>query len=157
VIFWEDSQLGSSDLMSRAVVDVSARETWARLQADKASVLIDVRTRSELAFVGGTDLSRIGKDVLTLEWLSYPDNRVDPAFADRLHSVLKALGVSRDDELFFICRSGARSRSAAEAMTAIGYSRTCNVADGFEGPLDHTRHRGSAAGWKAAGLPWVQS
>ncbi|MGI9402905.1 MAG: rhodanese-like domain-containing protein, partial [Hyphomicrobium sp.] len=28
--------------------------------------------------------------------------------------------------------------------------------DGFEGPLDASRHRGQVAGWKAAGLPWVQ-
>jgi hypothetical protein len=31
-----------------------------------------------------------------------------------------------------------------------------NVAGGFEGPLDDERHRGTAGGWKAAGLPWLQ-
>jgi hypothetical protein len=30
------------------------------------------------------------------------------------------------------------------------------VAEGFEGPPDANRHRGKVAGWKAAGLPWVQ-
>jgi hypothetical protein len=45
---------------------------------------------------------------------------------------------------------------AAEAMTNAGYRRCRNVADGFEGPLDANRHRGRVAGWKAAGLAWVQ-
>jgi hypothetical protein len=30
------------------------------------------------------------------------------------------------------------------------------VAEGFEGPLDANRRRGGRAGWKYAGLPWVQ-
>jgi rhodanese-related sulfurtransferase len=138
-------------------LDVPVKEAWACLKADKAACLIDVRTRSEWAFVGSPDLSKIGKDVLAVEWLTFPDNRVDPKFTDRLHTILQSLGVGRDDELFFICRSGGRSRAAAEAMAAVGYTRPRNVADGFEGPLDRTRHRGTVAGWKAAGLPWVQS
>jgi rhodanese-related sulfurtransferase len=45
---------------------------------------------------------------------------------------------------------------AAEALAANGFRRCRNVAEGFEGPLDPGRHRGQLAGWKAAGLPWVQ-
>ena len=37
-----------------------------------------------------------------------------------------------------------------------GYPHVYNVADGFEGPVDPDGHRGSAAGWKAEGLPWRQ-
>jgi hypothetical protein len=46
---------------------------------------------------------------------------------------------------------------AAKAMSAAGYSTCLNVADGFEGPLDTQAKRGSAGGWKAAGLPWRQT
>src|SRR5260370_1540257 len=59
--------------------------------------------------------------------------------------------------LLFICRSGARSAAAAKAMTAAGYSTCLNVAEGFEGPLDAQAKRGSAGGWKAAGLPLGQT
>jgi rhodanese-related sulfurtransferase len=69
---------------------------------------------------------------------------------------LDAAGATKESELFFICRSGARSRMAAEAMANVGYRRCRNVADGFEGPLDADRHRGQVAGWKAAGLAWAQ-
>lgn len=93
---------------------------------------------------------------MTLEWQSFPDNSVDPAFVGQLAGILDAAGIKKDSELFFICRSGSRSRMAAGAMTAAGYTRCRNVADGFEGPLDADRHRGRVAGWKAAGLSWVQ-
>ncbi len=136
--------------------DVSVEETWARLKADPRSVLVDVRTRAEWAFVGLPDLTSLGKRVVTLEWQTFPDNRIDEEFPARLSAALAAAGTETSDEVFFICRSGARSRMAAEALAAAGFGRCSNVADGFEGPLDDMRHRGGVAGWKAAGLPWMQ-
>ena len=138
------------------IEDVPVEDAWSRLKEDSAALLIDVRTRAEWAFVGLPDLTEIGKRVLTVEWQTSPENRVDAAFPDRLGEVLDAAGAGKDTELFFICRSGGRSRMAAEAMANAGYRRCRNVADGFEGPLDANRHRGQAAGWKAAGLAWVQ-
>ena len=58
--------------------------------------------------------------------------------------------------MLIICRSGQRSRQAAVALTARGYSRCYNVSDGFEGGHDEERHRGTREGWKRAGLPWRQ-
>jgi rhodanese-related sulfurtransferase len=138
------------------IEDVPVEEVWARLKEDKGAVLIDVRTRAEWAFVGTPDLSEIDKRVLTVEWQTSPESRIDAAFPDRLGDALAAAGADRDALLFFICRSGGRSRMAAEAMANAGYRQCKNVADGFEGPLDANRHRGRVAGWKAAGLAWVQ-
>ena len=138
------------------IQDVPVEEVWAHLEEDPGSVLIDVRTRAEWTFVGLPDLEKIGKRVLTVEWQTSPDSKIDAGFPERLTKVLDAAGATNDSELFFICRSGARSRMAAEAMVGIGYRRCRNVADGFEGPLDASRHRGQLAGWKAAGLAWVQ-
>lgn len=138
------------------IVDVDVQEVWKRLQEDPAAVLIDVRTRAEWSYVGVPELSSMGKQPIFIEWQTFPDNRVDPGFVERLSETLEAAGVSNQAELFFICRSGGRSRMAAQAMTAAGYAACRNVADGFEGPLDASRHRGQTAGWKAAGLPWAQ-
>ena len=55
-----------------------------------------------------------------MEWQTFPDQAVDPRFAERLTGELKALGVELDDDLFFICRSGSRSLAAAKAMAAVG-------------------------------------
>ena len=123
-------------------VDVEA--TWQRLAARLGSQLIDVRTRAEWAYVGIPDLGPLGKRAVLVEWQTFPDQTVDPRFAERLASELGALGVQLDDDLFFICRSGSRSMAAAKAMAAAGYRACHNVAGGFEGPLDDERHRGSS-------------
>ena len=135
---------------------VSVEEAWARLKRDARSVLIDVRTIAEWAYVGLPDLSSINKRPVLVEWQGFPDDRLNTAFVDRVAEALEAIEANRNSELFFICRSGSRSLKAARAMAAAGYTRCRNVADGFEGPLDPDRHRGRLAGWKARGLPWAQ-
>jgi rhodanese-related sulfurtransferase len=140
----------------KAVDDVGVEQVWTTLQSDPRSQLVDVRTRAEWTYVGIPDLGRVGKRPVLVEWQTFPDQAIDPRFAERLAGELKALGVGLGDELFFICRSGSRSLAAAKAMAAIGYHACHNVACGFEGPLDDGRHRGAIAGWKAAGLPWQQ-
>lgn len=138
------------------VEDVPVLETWERLKGDPKAVLVDVRTRAEWAFVGVPDLSNLDREVLLIEWQTFPDSRIAPDFSHRLEAALEARGVGKNDEVFFICRSGGRSRMAAEMMAAAGYRRCSNVAEGFEGPIDAHRHRGEIAGWKFAGLAWVQ-
>jgi rhodanese-related sulfurtransferase len=140
----------------KAVDDVGVEQVWTTLQSDPRSQLVDVRTRAEWTYVGIPDLGPAGKRTVLVEWQTFPDQAIDPRFAERLAGELKALGVGLDDELFFICRSGSRSLAAAKAMASIGYNACHNVACGFEGPLDDGRHRGTMAGWKAAGLPWQQ-
>ncbi len=138
------------------VEDVSVLETWKRLEGDPKAVLVDVRTRAEWAFVGVPDLSKINRGVMLIEWQTFPDSRIAPDFTERLSAVLAEKGVETNCEIFFICRSGGRSRMAAEAMTEAGYCHCRNVMEGFEGPLDAANHRSQVAGWKFAGLDWVQ-
>ena len=138
------------------IASVSVDEAWTRLKRDAGTVLIDVRTIAEWAYVGLPDLTSIGKRPVLVEWQGFPDDRLNTAFVDRVTEALAPIGAGRDSELLFICRSGQRSLKAAQAMTAAGFSRCRNVADGFEGPLDPNRHRGQLGGWKAKGLPWAQ-
>jgi rhodanese-related sulfurtransferase len=126
------------------------------LAREADSVLIDVRTQAEWAWVGVPDLGPLGKTPLYLEWQSFPSMQVDRQFATRLAAMLESAGVKRGASLIFLCRSGARSRHTAIAMTSAGWAPCFNVSDGFEGPLDSSRHRSVVAGWKAAGLPWTQ-
>lgn len=135
--------------------DLNSQQAWELLAGDPEAVLVDVRTRAEWSYVGLPDLTglgRVGGPVL-VEWLSYPDNRPNPAFLDEL----RRAGVRPDRPVVFLCRSGVRSAAAAATATAAGFDRAYNVSDGFEGPLDPQGHRGSAGGWKASGLPWRQS
>ena len=138
------------------IESVSVEDAWARLKADSASVLIDVRTIAEWAYVGLPDLDAIGKRPVLVEWQGFPGDRPNTAFVERLSEALRDIGANKECELLFICRSGSRSQKAARAMAAAGYRRCRNVTEGFEGPLDPGRHRGQVAGWKARGLPWAQ-
>jgi rhodanese-related sulfurtransferase len=137
--------------------DVDVGETWAQLCSDARAVLVDVRTVPEWNFVGIPDLAGIGKSVVLIEWQAYPSMAVNDKFVADLDEALLAQGVEKDAPVFFLCRSGGRSKAAAMAATADGYSSAFNVLDGFEGPLGDERHRGGTGGWKAEGLPWIQS
>ena len=43
-----------------------------------------------------------------------------------------------------------------KALEDAGFTDIYNVTDGFEGPLDDDHRRGTAGGWRHAGLPWEQ-
>ena len=137
--------------------DVTAREAWDDLVATEKATLVDTRTAAEWAYVGFPLLSSIGKAVVMIEWDAFPSGELVPDFVGRLKAELGKLGVGADDPVYFICRTGNRSRQAAIAATAAGYGRAFNVANGFEGRLDGERHRGGRESWKGEGLPWVQS
>ena len=137
--------------------DLLAIDAYALLEGDSSSTLIDVRTQAEWTYVGAPDLQTLGKTPLFLEWQSYPSMAVDNNFAARLEALLQSSGVERGAPLLFLCRSGARSRHAAVAMTNAGWGPCFNISDGFEGPPDVSRRRGGVGGWKAGGLPWTQT
>lgn len=137
--------------------DVSADEAMAILRTEPNAVLVDVRSRPEWQFVGVPDLSSLGREAILLEWQSYPAMGVNPDFVETLTAELARKEVAADTPVLFLCRSGARSRSAAAALTAAGHTRCYNVAGGFEGPPDEEGHRGMVEGWKALRLPWSQN
>ncbi len=70
---------------------------------------------------------------------------------------MTAAGADKAAPVLLLCRSGARSRAAAIALTGLGFAGAYNIAGGFEGDPDGARHRGLRNGWKADGLPWRQS
>lgn len=133
--------------------DVAPTTAWKILSEHKDAILIDCRTRAEWNYVGLPDLETLAKKPALIEWQVFPSMQPNPEFVAALSGAL----ADKEAPLLFICRSGARSAAAAKAMTAAGYSTCLNVADGFEGPLDAQAKRGTAGGWKAAGLPWRQT
>lgn len=140
------------------VTEVDPRGAWKMLSADSATVLVDVRTKAELGFVGGTDLSSLGKDAIHIEWKTWPGMAPNPAFVGAL---LEEVG-DLPSAFLFLCRSGVRSMQAAQAVDAVlserGQAIPCiNVAEGFEGDLDDSCKRGGLNGWKAHGLAWRQT
>jgi rhodanese-related sulfurtransferase len=132
--------------------DITSREAWDMLQREPDAVLVDVRSEAELRYVGVPDLASLDKQTVFVCWQNYPGMRHNANFV----SEVAAAGVGPGHKVLLLCRSGARSREAAIALTAKGYQTCYNVAGGFEGPRDEGRHRGKSDGWKAASLPWWQ-
>ncbi len=132
--------------------DVTPLQAYDALKRDPKAALIDVRTQAEWSYVGLPDLRAVARQPVLVEWQTFPAMARNPDFAGEIARA----GVGKDQPLYFICRSGARSRSAAIAMTALGYGPCYNVAGGFEGNRDSEGHRGTVEGWKAAGCPWRQ-
>ncbi|MCX8563141.1 MULTISPECIES: rhodanese-like domain-containing protein [Mycolicibacterium] len=132
--------------------DITPQQAWDLLSENPEAVLVDCRTDAEWRWVGVPDISSLGRDVVYIEWVSN-DGKRNTGFVDDL----LAAGVTPGERpVVFLCRSGNRSIGAAEAATAAGIGPSYNVLDGFEGHLDEQGHRGGS-GWRAIGLPWVQS
>jgi rhodanese-related sulfurtransferase len=132
--------------------DISAAEAWERLEANPKAQLVDVRTAAEWNFVGLPDLSPLGRQVHCVEWQAFPTGARNSGFVIEAGQALN----DKDAPVLLLCRSGARSRAAAIALTQAGFSQAFNIAGGFEGDTDEERHRGNRNGWKAANLPWKQ-
>ena len=120
-------------------------EAYQIMSSAPGAVLVDVRTRAELDWVGHIP------DAVTIEWAIYPDMRHNPHFIAQLEQQ-----VDKEALLMFICRSGARSHNAAMAATQAGYSDCYNVLEGFEGDMDASEHRNVLNGWRVRELPWEQ-
>lgn len=120
-------------------------EAYDLLQRAPGAVLVDVRTRAELDFVG-----RIPGSV-EIEWQSYPSGQPNENFVAQLQRRVDAEAL-----VMFICRSGARSHAAATVAVGAGYTQCYNVLHGFQGDKDAQNHRDSVGGWRRAGLPWYQ-
>jgi rhodanese-related sulfurtransferase len=123
----------------RAMVEnISPVQVWEALQSDPDARLVDVRTDAEWNYVGLPDLSAAGQEPVLIPWQVYPGMQVNAAFTEHM----RRAGLNGRHHVYFLCRSGVRSLAGGR--------------DGFEGGLDGDGHRGVAAGWKAAGLPWRQ-
>jgi len=147
--------MSSSNPSPEYAGDLTSDAAWALLKDDPKAQIVDVRTMAEWSFVGLPDLSSVGREVHCVEWQAFPSMAVNPDFVGQAKAKLE--GADADTPVLFLCRSGARSRSAAIAMTRAGFTHAYNIAGGFEGDMDQERHRGNRNGWKAGGLPWKQS
>ncbi|MGC2164572.1 MAG: rhodanese-like domain-containing protein, partial [Gallionella sp.] len=121
-------------------------EAYEILQSAPGSKLVDVRSRAELDWVGKVD------GCVHIEWALYPGMKTNPHFVSQLEQQ-----VDKESLVIFLCRSGVRSHHAATIATKAGYRDCYNILEGFEGNMNDDKHRNSIGGWRAAGLPWIQS
>lgn len=134
------------------IQDVSPLEAWEMVQQQPQSVLLDVRTTMEYEYVGHP----VG--AVHVPWKEAPDWQTDPQFVAKVREALgERSGEPESLPVLTICRSGKRSRAAAEALVRQGFNEVYNIAEGFEGDLDEKSHRNTVNGWRFNNLPWEQT
>ena len=125
---------------------LTPREAFRFWQEVKGAQLVDVRTKAEFDWIGRVP------GAIEIEFSLYPGNVRNPEFLAQLDGL-----ADKHAPVLFLCRSGGRSHHAALLATQVGYAECYNVLEGFEGDRDASGHRNTIGGWRAAGLPWVQS
>lgn len=123
------------------------KQAWDFLSKNHNAVLIDVRTKVEYTHVGHPT------GAVHILWKEAPDWKINPHFVNQVSEQVS----EKTTPILLICRSGQRSMDAAKVLEAAGYTHLINVEEGFEGPLDDNKHRGTVGGWRFAELPWEQS
>lgn len=134
-----------------SVEQISPQNAFELLKNQKNSVLIDVRTNEELSFVGVVNASSFENRLIFLAWQTLPQMQQNQNFANDLLTK-----VNKDNEVLFLCRTGGRSNQSAQLASTLGFKKTYNIINGFEGDLNSQNHRGLVNGWKASNLPWEQ-
>ena len=115
---------------------VTPAEAYDLARASAAKI-VDVRTEPEYNQVGhvtGTPLVVWPRDAGQAQLQAFVDGVADQ--------------FDPEEPLLFLCRSGARSHSAAAVLAQVGFKRAYNILEGFEGGQP-------GKGWRNAGLPWT--
>ena len=128
------------------VKSMNPTEAYEFLTQNSKAVLVDVRTSLEYSHVGHP------LDAVNIVWRDAPAWQLNPKFTDEVERIVP----DKDSPVLLLCRSGQRSMDAASALEQAGYTNLINVDEGFEGPLDSEKHRGTLGGWRFYGLPWEQ-
>jgi len=129
------------------IENLTPQHSWELMQANPGAVLIDVRTKVEHDFVGHP------LKAVHIPWKEAPDWQLNLDFIEQVKQVVTDIS----NPVLLLCRSGARSLAAAEALQKAGFTQLINILDGFEGDLDEHKHRGNLGGWRFSQLPWQQS
>ncbi|HHJ39368.1 MAG: sulfurtransferase [Methylothermaceae bacteria B42] len=129
------------------VQNMKPPQVWEFLQSHPDGVIIDVRTTCEHLFVGRP----IG--AILVPWKDGLPMQPNLHFVDQVKEHVPDLSTP----VFLLCRSGHRSLEAGKVLAEIGYQTVVNIEEGFEGPLDENKHRGTLGGWRFHGLPWEQN
>lgn len=131
---------------------------------DSNCYILDVRTPEEWRWVGhpgenkdgeGTVLEAPSEKVVNIAWKVQVGNAllVNPDFVEDVDEFFDG---DTHVTLITMCRSGSRSRAAADALEAAGYANVYNMTSGFEGDRDEYGYR-TVNGWKVEGFPYNDS
>jgi rhodanese-related sulfurtransferase len=145
---------------------LTSQEAAAFVAKNAAKTLfLDIRTPSELAFVGMPTLADANVPYMIQPAFPVWDSgrstfklETNPDFLPGVRRRLSAKGLTPGDTIVLICRSGDRSAAASNLLAEAGFKNVYSVVDGFEGDLATDGPKAGQRvvnGWKNAGAPWT--
>lgn len=144
-------------------VDAKEAHAMSQEQGDKI-LLIDVRTRPEIKYVGmaeGVDANipvrTFNTEFAWSDKSSTYRTTANDDFVAAVDRLLEKKGKDRETTLLVMCQSGSRAPIAARRLHEAGFKSVYTVWDGFEGiKAKEGKDKGKRVvnGWKNAGLPW---
>jgi len=144
---------------------LSAVDAYKLVKTQNKKILfVDVRTPSELEFVGVAEDIDVNIPYMLNDMTAWDEKKhrfkkvPNSNFTLATGDALKRKGLSNQNKIILICRSGTRSASAASLLNKAGYRNVYSVIDGFEGDQAKTgpgKGNRSVNGWKKAKLPWT--
>lgn len=146
---------------TRAKLYITSREAFDEIQAEENKILfLDVRTRAEVEVVGMPTIADANIPYMFMsepmtwndDWGSFKMTR-NLNFLDAVKQRLEEKGLTQNDKVFLMCRSGGRSASAADLLSEAGFTNVYSVVDGYEGDKAKSGKR-TLNGWKNSDLPW---
>lgn len=148
---------------TKAGLYLTAGEAATMLE-DTSVVLVDIRSRGEVAFLGLPTRANVHIPYMEMPMVAeYSEEakgyelELNPDFPMAFKSYAADHGLGTDTPIVLMCRSGTRSAKAADLLTDMGYTRVYSLIDGYEGDkAGDGPHRGQRVvnGWKNAGLEW---
>lgn len=146
---------------TRAERYLTSKEAYEEIQVEEHKILfLDVRTRAEVEVVGMPTVADANVPYMLMaepmtwndDWGSFKMVR-NQNFLAAVKERLEEKGLTRDDKVFLMCRSGGRSASAADLLSEAGFTNVFSVVDGYEGDKAKNGKR-TLNGWKNSDLPW---
>jgi rhodanese-related sulfurtransferase len=150
---------------SASGLHLTATEAAAMKQRLGSKVMmVDIRSRAEAQYVGMANSVDFLVPMLDFpefwEWSEQRNEFIqqsNPNFVKDVEKRLAQMGLTKDDPVVVICRSGVRSNAASGLLFEMGFKQAYTVIDGFEGDTakdgPEKGHR-VVNGWKNAKLPW---
>ena len=130
------------------------------------TLFIDTRTPSELNYLGAASVMDTHVPLVFMDTTGWNDKKHrylrkdNQNFVSDVDAQLAQKGLTKDDTVILMCRSGKRSAKAANMLADAGYTRVYSVVDGYEGDKakeGESKGRRTVNGWKNSNLPWTYS
>lgn len=146
-------------LLPQEVFDFKSKESAQTL-------LVDIRTPSELQFVGYAPLIDGNVPYITYDYSDWDaktkeyKRAFNSGFVGQVEALMAKVGLAgkKDARIILMCRSGDRSARAADLMAKSGYTNVWSAIEGFEGDKAKdgaSKGKRTVNGWKNANLPWT--